>query len=98
MLDTVIKWFHRKPIRRQFAKRRLLRLSKKYHRLNIKWQHDRTNMHIATLKLIKAKLEYCRSCFEPWGKYRPECSYDNLQAKAYNKEAELLGLSKLMET
>ena len=95
MLKRIVMWFRRKPISRSIAKLRLLYLMKKYHRLNIYWAYDKTNMHLAILKLLKAKIVYYRTCFEPWGKYRPECAFDSYAVKSYNKEADLLGLHKM---
>lgn len=91
----IVKWLHRKPIRRNIAKLRLLYLMWNHHRLNVKWLHDQTNMHLATLRLLKARIEYYRTCFEPWGKYRPECSYDIYAQRSYNREAVRLGLKKM---
>jgi hypothetical protein len=88
----MLRFIKRKPIIRWFAKKRFLRLQKKFNRAVNKWAGSQSNMHLATLRLWAAKIKYYESCFLAWGKYRPEFCFDEKQSKKYNKELESLNI------
>jgi len=86
----MIRWIKRKPFIRWIAKKRLLNLQKQYRRFSKQWEHHQTNMHIAALRLLEARITYYEKCFLAWGKYRPEFSFDEQQLIKYENELKEL--------
>jgi hypothetical protein len=74
------------------VKKRFLRLQKKFNHAVRKWTSSQSQMHLATLKLWKAKIEYYEVCFQAYGKYCPEFYFSASQNREYSKELKSLNI------
>ena len=49
-------------------------IQRKYKRLTLQAEGQQTNMYLAKLKLLQAKEEYYKTCFDAWGIFHPSCA------------------------
>lgn len=56
-----------------FAVLRVIYLRKRYKKLTLKWEYDRTNQHLTTLIHIRHLIWYYHSQFSYWGYFNPGC-------------------------
>ena len=75
-----MKWHN--IIYRPFAYLHLRMIQRRYRALTLYTNDGRgTNMNLAKLRLLQAKEEYYKSCFDAWGIFHPNCVCDSRHFK-----------------
>jgi hypothetical protein len=93
--ESFLRFLKRRPIRRSAAKMYVRFLQSRKDRLVERMRGNMTNMNVARLELLEAKIRYYDKCFNAWGRYRPEFSFSSEQLFDMKSERDKLGFNSI---